>query len=476
MKNYALVIGINQYTAGFKSLNYALNDADAMVNYFRNKAKFDEIFYFSDKSPDIIAPNGSTWRTIPTFGHLLSFLNNRFADDATPFLESEDNFWFFFSGHGMRHENKDYLIPSDANPLDIRHTAISVEYVVECLRRSGTDNIILLLDACRNSNDNHAMDIGIEAHQEVITIYSCSTQEKSYEIKEIEQGSFTYALLKALSIQGKNNCATVERLARELQNQISRINEEYKKPLQTPCVRTERKSRKNFILLPKQATVNDLILFKNYAWRAESEYDWEFAYQLWTRINIAAGGKDEDAEKAITRLLPKRPLASERRIDYTRLHDLLEARKWQEADEETAKRMLEVMNRKYFKFLRGEDMENFPCKDLHTINQLWIKYSNGHFGFSVQSRILNELSGSGDGSGDDYNTQIWEEFGDLIGWRKKGKWLKYQDITFDSNAPPGHLPVGGAGLRRLTAQNIHLGFFVKRFSALVKKLTVCKIS
>ena len=35
----------------------------------------------------------------------------------------------------------------------------------------------------------------------------------------------------------------------------------------------------------------------------------------------------------------------------------------------------------------------FPCKDLKTIDKLWIKHSNGHFGFSVQKRIWESLGG-----------------------------------------------------------------------------------
>jgi serine/threonine protein kinase len=166
------------------------------------------------------------------------------------------------------------------------------------------------------------------------------------------------------------------------------------------------------------------------------------------------------------------PLESANGIDYTHLRDLLKAGKWQEADEETAKKMLEVMKRNSFPFLRRKDIENFPCKDLRTIDQLWVKYSNGHFGFSVHARILEELGGVGE----EYDRHIWEQFGDRVGWRKKGKWLKYKDITFDNTAPLGHLPVGGAGLRRLTAELFDVGFLVKRFSALVRRLAVCRIS
>jgi len=53
----------------------------------------------------------------------------------------------------MRHEGRDYLMPSDGNPRSIERTAISVGYVTERLRRCGADNVVLFLDACRNKND-----------------------------------------------------------------------------------------------------------------------------------------------------------------------------------------------------------------------------------------------------------------------------------------------------------------------------------
>ncbi|WP_410175078.1 GUN4 domain-containing protein [Nodularia spumigena] len=68
---------------------------------------------------------------------------------------------------------------------------------------------------------------------------------------------------------------------------------------------------------------------------------------------------------------------------------------------------------------------------------MWVKYSNGRFGFSVQKRIYQSLGGTRE-----YNREIWEAFGDKVGWRKGGNWLHYTDITFDIKSPEAHLPCG----------------------------------
>ena len=41
-------------------------------------------------------------------------------------------------------------------------------------------------------------------------------------------------------------------------------------------------------------------------------------------------------------------------------------------------------------------MKNFPCQDLGTIDKLWVEYSDGKFGFSVQKKIYQDLGGTKD--------------------------------------------------------------------------------
>jgi O-acetyl-ADP-ribose deacetylase (regulator of RNase III) len=87
-------------------------------------------------------------------------------------------------------------------------------------------------------------------------------------------------------------------------------------------------------------------------------------------------------------------LTSERGIDYTRLCNLLRAEQWQEAERETTALMLRISGREAEGCLREEDIENFPCTDLLIIDQLWVKYSEGRFGFSVQKEIWQNIGGT----------------------------------------------------------------------------------
>lgn len=122
-------------------------------------------------------------------------------------------------------------------------------------------------------------------------------------------------------------------------------------------------------------------------------------------------------------------------VDYTKLRDLLAVSNWKEADIETAKLMLQVMQKNYWNEVYQEDIENFPCQDLHIIDRLWEQYSYGYFGLRIQQTIWSEIGGQVD-----YETE--KKLADRLGWRKDGKWLDYEALTFQLSpmTPMGHLP------------------------------------
>jgi hypothetical protein len=129
-------------------------------------------------------------------------------------------------------------------------------------------------------------------------------------------------------------------------------------------------------------------------------------------------------------------LSSEKGVDYTKLRDLLASGQWKEADQETLAVMLKAAGREKENYLDIESIEKFPCIDLRTIDQLWVKYSNGRFGFSVQKRIWESVRGTPDAY---YAT--YKRFGDRIKWCVNNKWLDYDSLTFSvEKAPEGHLP------------------------------------
>jgi len=128
-------------------------------------------------------------------------------------------------------------------------------------------------------------------------------------------------------------------------------------------------------------------------------------------------------------------------------NQFLVQQKWQEADQETADRMLQAIGKNNWRKVTRKDIERFPYDDLRTIDQLWVKYSNGKFGFSVQKNIWLKVGG-----GVDWDTEC--RLSKRVGWRSvnfvspHSRWYNYDSLIFDlSLAPRGQFPCLGVMVR-----------------------------
>lgn len=295
-KNWAICIGINEYHY-LKPLKCAVNDAAALRDFFQDEVKFDQVYYFSDDSPDIETPNGLI-RSKPTRNNLRYFFRKRFPQRP---LNDGDNVWLFFAGHGVLHGGNDYLMPIDVDPGDVENTALKLSDITAHLRDWGADNTVLLLDACREDGSRSGTGIGTETQPGIVTFYSCSPRQSSFEIEALQQGGFTHALLEGFRLQGANSCATVQRLDQFLRHQVPRLSERYQKPVQTPYTSVEPLSKNCLILLPDQARLEDVQALKNAAFRAENRNQLDVAQRLWIRV-LAVFRVDQDAIEALQRL------------------------------------------------------------------------------------------------------------------------------------------------------------------------------
>lgn len=125
------------------------------------------------------------------------------------------------------------------------------------------------------------------------------------------------------------------------------------------------------------------------------------------------------------------------RSEYQKLCELLKAEKWKEADLETKYILLKIAGRINECWLDKSSLENVPIEVIAMVDQLWLKYSSRHFGFSVQKRIYDLETGSRLG---EIDWETYNRFAELVGWREGGNWKNYLDLEFSLNAPEGHLP------------------------------------
>lgn len=146
--------------------------------------------------------------------------------------------------------------------------------------------------------------------------------------------------------------------------------------------------------------------------------------------------KSNESLKLNSTPLPEPSLLTDK-FDYHTLELLLQEGYWQEADEFTFYAMLKVSNREYERYFRPKDIANFPREDLLIIDNLWRKYSQNLFGFSIQKKIYTSLGGN-----QNYQYDIWERFSEYVGWRVNDVPLLYEQLNFSMKAPKGHFPNG----------------------------------
>lgn len=116
---------------------------------------------------------------------------------------------------------------------------------------------------------------------------------------------------------------------------------------------------------------------------------------------------------------------------YAKLEHHLKNGEWKKADDETYRLMITAIGKEEGQGFTSDELLNFPCDELLTIDGLWVKYSNGRFGFSVQKDIYlsKEVGGIADGK---YHPEAFNKLVDKVGWRR----VK----NFDIASPQGHLP------------------------------------
>ena len=143
------------------------------------------------------------------------------------------------------------------------------------------------------------------------------------------------------------------------------------------------------------------------------------------------------------------PLHSNLGLDYRQLQELLQAGRWREADLVTKSLIQTILQ------VSLQENSNF-CKDFYVLNYLWVKYSNGHFGFSVQRKIWTQCGGDA------------ETFGKMVGWYANSSWQLEKRLDFSLNAPVGHLPVQHYVVKEVVC------FWLVGFSSISELFTRCE--
>lgn len=242
-RNWAISIGINEYKfTSLKPLKYAKQDAAEFSKFFKDEAKFNEVYLFTEDSPSVRGEFTQPYRS-----PLIRFFEKQFYN---PFLDKNDSLWLFFSGHGIRHAGKDYILPADGDKELVEHTGIELDYISQKLNCSGAGYKFLIVDCCR-TDGRKGQGFGDSACEGITKIFSCKPYESSWEIGEpIFQGAFTHTLLKIFRSQINEKYLTTVQVERNLQRETIALNKKYNKEIQTPHIVCESSGRSSLPLFP----------------------------------------------------------------------------------------------------------------------------------------------------------------------------------------------------------------------------------
>lgn len=218
-KAYLLAVGINEYD-NFQTLGLCAKDSESVSEAFCGRCP--------DISVNIVNDNN----TEPTLLTIKQQLTNIESLD----YKENDIVIFFFAGHGFSIDGKDYITAKDTD-LDDSNTAISTDYIIDCVKKSGAGNAILVVDACRSDIDRGISNFGertaeISRRRGVVTYFSCSPGETAKELAVLDGGIFTRTFTKLLN----NNKVpfTPFIFNRQLIGGLSEICKQHKLGKQTP--------------------------------------------------------------------------------------------------------------------------------------------------------------------------------------------------------------------------------------------------
>ncbi|NJL02802.1 MAG: protein kinase [Spirulinaceae cyanobacterium SM2_1_0] len=144
------------------------------------------------------------------------------------------------------------------------------------------------------------------------------------------------------------------------------------------------------------------------------------------------------------------PDNSVQEVDWLPLQQALKRQQWQLADEITGALLCELAGKPTGSYLPNGEIAKLPDAGLKILDQLWVQYSQGQFGLSVQAKIYVA-------TGEQYPL-----FCDRVGWPVHSP-THHRYLQFNRRAPQGHLPsrrwLGGTTVWQ------HMKFLVPRLQA-----------
>jgi hypothetical protein len=119
-------------------------------------------------------------------------------------------------------------------------------------------------------------------------------------------------------------------------------------------------------------------------------------------------------------------------LDYAPLQRALMAQQFEEADRITSSLLRELAGPEAVRrgYVYYSEVPPIASADLDSLDRLWVCFSRGRFGFSVQGKLLRGCNGR------------WELLWPKLAWKDGGRWTRYPgSFQWSIEAPEGHMPL-----------------------------------
>jgi hypothetical protein len=192
---------------------------------------------------------------------------------------------------------------------------------------------------------------------------------------------------------------------------------------------SERQRRSLLPQLERQAAAIRPLILDHLAGLDATGDDWAAGFL----IQLLVQGEEAQREAYLSRY-PGGWLAttSARGIDYAPLQRALVLQEFEQADRITSGvlRRLAGPDAERRGYVYFSEVPAMPGADLDALDRLWVCFSRGRFGFSVQARLLAAAGGR------------WERLWPRLGWKDGSQWTRYPGaFQWSIDAPEGHLPL-----------------------------------
>ena len=185
--SYAIVVGINDYNSeDISDLKYCENDAKRFADALKAQG-------WDSNKINILTGSSATYEKIYKSVNSLVGMN---------MIPRESTVIFFFSGHGVRVDDKNYLVPWDGSADQdlVKNRNIKLDEIEESIRNSPFERKLMFIDACRNEFSRGSRDISASAFgaqsspKGMKILLSTEKGQFSREDDTLKSGIFTYFL------------------------------------------------------------------------------------------------------------------------------------------------------------------------------------------------------------------------------------------------------------------------------------------